>query len=716
MYTYDNNIAILSYAVLSERYNSGESVILSFSPLVEDLLISIYENSVEKSKLVNLYEERYGYEMPPAVLNEILLKLKDKGKIDFLKNEYIGINKQQLDEVSYSYKSLLNTLKNTFSVFAKEKGIDIKPSDTVQLFLNFMLKHAVDLNSFFNCLNEEVDINYDQNDINNKVIVDYLIKCRFENTKLFDLLNDIFYGIALSSVLKLDQTEIQDLEKNTSISELLLDSNYIFRLLDLQTAYEHQTTLHTHRMAEKAGIVFFVLPETLNQISRTLNSFIDSLNPNTVATLSVYGESLFSGIHSAYIRRSFDKTDIAEIIRDLQSILEDKYSIKLWEKQIADISDDDNDIIATIRRFKPYTDDDGVIHDLKLVKTIDLARPAYIPDMSKAAQWVLTDDNKLMKWSSSKYNPKRIPECMTESQLTTILWLSFPKKFTGQALENVVFALRNQSLINKEQYKRISIAIEKQKERFAQEPKKLQAMSLLFSTQCLSLNEINDASDSDETLNSLFDEKIEESKKYVEDICNENKAYKEENKTYKDENELIKQSLKKALLAENKAKSLISEKDKEIIDNIQFSIDEIDLSLDDKRNQIDKLKQRKDNEKRGIIKLFNFIVVFVCCCIVSAIIFLNCKTSLFDEHGDLVSIIISAVCVAFFVVFGTDISSAIKQKKEALAEKLLLYRIKTGKIEDFFDLICTLEDNINALEMRKAEKQKQIADKLENNQ
>ncbi len=709
MNTYDNNIAILSYAVLSERFNSGESVILSFSPLVEDLLVPIYENSVEKSKLVNLYEERYGYEMPPAVLNEILLKLKDKGKIDFLKNEYIGINKQQLDEVSYSYKSLLNTLKNTFSVFAKEKGIDIKPSDTVQLFLNFMLKHAVDLNSFFNCLNEEVDINYDQNDINNKVIVDYLIKCRFENTKLFDLLNDIFYGIALSSVLKLDQTEIQDLEKNTSISELLLDSNYIFRLLDLQTAYEHQTTLHTHRMAEKAGIKFFVLPETLNQISITLNSFIDSLNSNTVATLSLYGESLFSGIHSAYIRRSFDKTDIAEIIRDLQNILEDKYSIKLWEKQIADISDDDNDIIVSIRRFKPYTDDDGVIHDLKLVKTIDLARPAYIPDMSKAAQWVLTDDNKLMRWSSSKYNPKRIPECLTESQLTTILWLKSPKQFTGQALENVVFALRNQSLINKEQYKRISIAIEKQKERFAQEPKKLQAMSLLFSTQCLSLNEINDAYDSDETLNSLFDEKIEESKKYVEDICNENK-------NYKDENELIKQSLKDAMLAQNKAKSLISEKDKEIIDNIQFSIDEIDLSLDDKRKQIGNLKQRKDNEKKRIIKLFNSIVVCICCCIVSVIIFLNCQTSLFDKHGDLISIIISAVCVAFFVVFGTDISSAIKQKKECLAEKLLLYRIKTGKIEDFFDLINKIDEDINKLEDRKAEKQKQIADKLENNQ
>lgn len=709
MNTYDNNIAILSYAVLSERFNSGESVILSFSPLVEDLLVTIYDNSIEKSNLVVLYEERYGYEMPPAVLNEILLKLKDKGKIDFLKNEYIGINRQKLEEISYDYNSLLNTLKTTFSVFAKDNGIDIRPSETVQLFLNFMLKHTVDLNSFFNYLNEDIDINYDQSDINNKIIVDYLIKCRFENTKLFGLLNDIFYGIVLSSVLKLDQAEIQDLEKNTSISELLLDSNYLFRLLDLQTAYEHQTTFHTHRMAEKAGIKFFVLPETLNQISITLSSFIDSLNPNTVGTLSAYGESLFSGIHSAYIRRSFDKTDIAEIIRDLKNILEDKYSIKLWEKQIAEISDDDNDLIASIRKFKPYTDDDGVIHDLKLVKTIDLARPSYIPDMSKAAQWILTDDNKLMKWSSSKYNPKRIPECLTESQLTTILWLSSPKKFTGQALENVVFALRNQSLINKEQYKRISIAIEKQKERFSQEPKKLQAMSLLFSTQCLSLNEINDASDSDETLNSLFDKKMEESKKYVEDICNANK-------NYKDESEAIKQSLRDALLAENKAQSLISEKDKEIIDNIQFSIDEIDLSLDDKRKQIGKLKQLKENEKKRIIRLFNFIVVCICCCIVLAIIFLNCKTSLFDEHGDLVSIIISAVCVAFFVVFGTDISSAIKQKKEGLAEKLLLYRIKTGKIEDFFDLINKIDEDINKLEDRKAEKQKQIADKLENNE
>ncbi|MBQ4630816.1 MAG: hypothetical protein IJB70_07530 [Clostridia bacterium] len=75
MSVYDSNIAIMAYAVLSERFNSEESVILSFRPLVEDLLASIADNMVQKVDLVNLYKDRYGYAIPPAILNEILLSL-----------------------------------------------------------------------------------------------------------------------------------------------------------------------------------------------------------------------------------------------------------------------------------------------------------------------------------------------------------------------------------------------------------------------------------------------------------------------------------------------------------------------------------------------------------------------------------------------------------------------------------------------------------------
>lgn len=706
MNTYDNNIAILSYAVLSERYNSNESVILSFEPLVEDLLLTVDGDTVSKTKLVELYEQRYGYPMPPAIMNEILSSLRNSKKIEFLRNEIIEIKKQKLQDVSFEYSSTLNNLKNTFSYFAKQNGVDIKPSETVAIFLNFMSKHAVDLNSYFNNLNDTNEIDYDKETENNKIIVDFLMKVRLDNPKLFELLNDIFYGIALSSVLKLDQIKINELEQSTNITELLLDSNYIFRLLDLQTSYEYQATYHTHKLAQEAGINFYVLPETLEQISKTLNGFLEDVNPSTIAALSPYGDDLFSGIYSAYIRRSLDKSDIYELVAKLNATLDEKFNIKLWEKEIATILESDGETISSMRKFKPYTEDDGLIHDLILVRTVDMVRPTYIAEMSQAKTWVLTDDNKLMKWSSSRYNNKRIPECLTESQLSTILWLKSPKQFSGQALENVVFALRNQSLINKEQYKRISKSIEKQKERFAKDESGLNAMSLLFSTKCLSLDAIERNADSDEQLNSLFDEKVEQAKKLVGDI-------QKDNEKYKDENEAIKQKLMEECATHEKSRSIISEQDKSIIEMLQASINDIETILFEKKQQKHQWINRREKAERKIIGNLNIIVLSIVAIIIFTIIMINVKTSLFDNHGDLISTISAIIGIAFCVVFQKNLSDFISQKKVKTAKKRLKKKIEKGQCENFDNKINELDKEINLYEERLEESRHNLNEKLE---
>lgn len=706
MSTYDNNIAILSYAVLSERYNSNESVILSFEPLVEDLLLTVDGDTISKVKLVELYEQRYGYPMPPAILNEILLSLRNVKKIEFLKSEIIEIKKKKLQDVPFEYSSTLNNLKNTFSYFAKQNGIDIKPSETVAVFLNFMSKHAVDLNSYFNSLNDINEIDYDKETENNKIIVDFLMKVRLDNPKLFELLNDIFYGIALSSVLKLDQIKINELEQSTNITELLLDSNYIFRLLDLQTSYEYQATYHTHKLAQEAGIRFYVLPETLEQISNTLNGFLEDVNPSTIVALSPYGDDLFSGIYSAYIRRNLDKSDICELVAKLNDTLDKKFNIKLWEKEIATISEIDGETISSMRKFKPFTEDEGLIHDLILVRTVDMVRPTYVAEMSQAKTWVLTDDNKLMKWSSSRYNNKRIPECLTESQLSTILWLKSPKEFSGQALENVVFALRNQSLINKEQYRRISKSIEKQKERFAKDESGLNAMSLLFSTKCLSLDAIERNADSDEQLNSLFDEKVEQAKKLVGDI-------QKDNKKYKDENEAIKQKLIEECAFHEKSKSIISEQDKSIIEFLQVSINDIETILFEKKQQKQHYIDQRNKAEKKIIAKLNAGVLSVVVILILTFIMINVKTSLFDKHGDLISMILTAIGVAFCVVFEKNLSGVISQKKVKIAQKKLKRRIARGKCEDFDSKIAEFNKEINLYEKRLEESRYKLNEKLE---
>ena len=706
MNTYDNNIAILSYAVLSERYNSNESVILSFEPLVEDLLLTVDGDTVSKTKLVELYEQRYGYPMPPAIMNEILLSLRNSKKIEFLRNEIIEIKKQKLQDVSFEYSSTLNNLKNTFSYFAKQNGVDIKPSETVAIFLNFMSKHAVDLNSYFNSLNDTNEIDYDKETENNKIIVDFLMKVRLDNPKFFELLNDIFYGIALSSVLKLDQIKINELEQSTNITELLLDSNYIFRLLDLQTSYEYQATSHTHKLAQEAGIRFYVLPETLEQISNTLNGFLEDINPGTFVALSAYGDDLFSGIHSAYIRRSLDKSDVCELVAKLNDTLEKEFNIKLWEKEIATISGSDGEAISSMRKFKPFTEDDGLIHDLILVRTVDMVRPTYIAEMSQAKTWVLTDDNKLMKWSSSRYNNKRIPECLTESQLSTILWLKSPKQFSGQALENVIFALRNQSLINKEQYRRISKSIEKQKERFAKDESGLNAMSLLFSTKCLSLDAIERNADSDEQLNSLFDEKVEQAKKLVGDI-------QKDNEKYKDENETIKQKLIEVCASDEKSKSIISTQEKIIIDILQNDIKDIEMFVLRKKEQKKRYQDEKMKLERKIINKFNIVILVAAVIIVAIIIAINKEFNIFEKNGNLITIISTVLCCACGGIFGTDYISFLLRIKEKAAQKTITRRMAKGKCENYDKLIEKTDEEIKIFEERIREKDVQLNKKLE---
>lgn len=687
MQTYDSSIAILSYAVISDRFNNGESVILSFAPLVEELLLSIADDTVSKSNLIDLYQQKYGYAMPPAILQEILVYLRNRGKIDLLKNDYLDINRKELQEVSYEYATMLNSLKNNFSFFAKDNGINIKPTEVVQVFLEFMSKYAIDLNAYFNNLHEENDINYDDSDAINRIIIDFLMRIKLDNPNLFELLNDIYYGMVLSSVLQLDQTEINDLENNSDISELLLDSNYIFRLLDLQTAYEHKATIHTHQLAQDAKISFYVLPETLEQIASTLNGFMIDINPGATKILSSYGDDAFSGIHSAYIRRNLDLADINEIISNLQTELLEKFGVKIWEKEIAIITDDDNDAISSMSKFKLGKEIESLQHDLKLVRTIDIARPQYIPDMSKAKSWVLTDDNKLMKWSSSKYNNKRIPECLTESQLSTILWLKSPKQFNGQALENVICALRNQSLVGKEQFRRISNAIEKQKERVANDKAKINVMPLLFSPQCLSLDEIDKTADSDENINRLFDEGFNRAKKYSDEV-------RKDKEKYKNEYESVKQKLEIAYEKERESLSIISQKDKAIIEVLQRSHKNIGKMLSEKKQQKDDCVKGREKLIEKTIKNLNILIFVIAVIIIFSILIINARTDIFKEVGNAISLITTFLGFVICIVFGTNLSNCIFKFKEKAANKIIIKEVTKGKCEDFDKKIHQIDEQI----------------------
>lgn len=125
--------------------------------------------------------------------------------------------------------------------------------------------------------------------------------------------------------------------------------------------------------------------------------------------------------------------------------------------------------------------------------------------MKDARIWALTDDLKLCKWCLQNKDSNIITPCITEAQINTLFWLKKRNKIDKNGLLNSVLAFRNQRLLDFEQYTRIVNAIEIQKERFKNNPKKLETLSLIFTESCLSLEDVSEYSENRKKLDETID-------------------------------------------------------------------------------------------------------------------------------------------------------------------------------------------------------------------
>lgn len=67
-------------------------------------------------------------------------------------------------------------------------------------------------------------------------------------------------------------------------SNIILDTNFILRMLDLQTEFDGVVTKETLTILKKEDTRFFVLEQTLDEIIRSIKKFLSESAPNTVYT------------------------------------------------------------------------------------------------------------------------------------------------------------------------------------------------------------------------------------------------------------------------------------------------------------------------------------------------------------------------------------------------------------------------------------------------
>ena len=232
----DAQFNIISYAVISSKYENKQNISHSFIPLLEHVLLSIEKNYIPIKQIYDLFQEIYGYKIPPAVMDYLLRILKSQGKIEFIKGENIEIIKECIQdyEDKYLLETSLKSLATNLDVYFKKQGISIDKTKIVNDLLRFIVKNAIEFNSFLNYNSDlEFDKSEEDDDFDN-IVVSFLLEERRNDTKDYKFIKDIYFGVIIASLISSGNDTVDNKEK-FAVENVILDSNYIFRLLNLQT-------------------------------------------------------------------------------------------------------------------------------------------------------------------------------------------------------------------------------------------------------------------------------------------------------------------------------------------------------------------------------------------------------------------------------------------------------------------------------------------------
>ena len=587
----NKNNSIISYAVISAKFESdkGKNIILTLIPLIEYLLITIYEKTVTTEELSKAFSEMYGYKIPLAVIDELLKILDKNKKIEKLKNEEYLIIKENIaeyDEIE-NYNKKLRTLIMDVDYFLKKRGKNIPSSEITNELFIFIIKNAIDFNDFILRNSNFEDLDSDNTNVQDELI-EFLIEERKNDTPNYKFLNEIYYGVVVANIItNWGEDSEESINTECTIENVLVDSNFVFRLLDLQTKTEHLVANDTYEMLKNKKCNFWIYDDTIQQISDTLHNVAKRYNATTNKVLTGYNEKEFAGVLSACMRRNLTPSKIESIITKLEDSLKSK-GINRFEDFIVTESEIEKDDISDLYKWKQRSHE-SLVHDLILIEIVKRKRPRATCQMRQAKWWLLTDDIKLTKWNTAKWNSRGVPQCITESQVATVLWLNEPKTMDACGLLPTVVALRNRNLIDSDEYEKITKNIEELSRRCDDE-KSQEKLALIFSLRLLSVNDLIDTSE--DNIDSLLQKKMDEADEYISQLESDNERMSERNQSNEDLLEKYKEKIDIVTSASHKYQSLFDDEREDNIESLRKLRDYKTEQLDDAKEQLFLLREK----------------------------------------------------------------------------------------------------------------------------
>lgn len=402
--------ALLGY--LKETSQNSTSITELYIPLVKKALSDYsieHELSEYKGRSISEIGHKirsiFELEIPIPILSKIMTSIKDDINDDnifalyqdgsFIIKSYVF---NDINETIMQEQDSIETLKNDFNLYCLENGF----KGNFEELKTFILSSQIDL--FANTQSGFIDVDY---------YIPKYIDERLNNPSIFKIMSNIYLGGIIVSYLE------QNITKQVTNAELLLDTNFIISLIDLNTEDAYQTCNQLFTLCTKLGYRFTILNRTIDQIRILLSNRI-----NDFANKDYIGSIRVADIFNACIRRNLDKTSIERIKDNLSRTIEEKGIVVIQDAQI-------RDIIVKARRSSDYREllekrrnDESALNDTVAKLYVESKRGENPREFVDVECWFLHNSYSSYDYSIGRKIHERY--LIGANELLVLLWLSSP--------------------------------------------------------------------------------------------------------------------------------------------------------------------------------------------------------------------------------------------------------------------------------------------------
>ena len=421
---------LTSYSFIASLNENGKDIYSAvYIPLCKRAM-SIYAKKCIQGKdsdIQKVIKDEYGIEIPliitrrliVAIGNDLSRKEKDRFGYECFESgksfQFKSYTFTSLEESYERERRQANALQLAFNTFIES---EIKDTSHVPPFTEFILRYKNELSAF---LSGRIRVTKDLD-----IEVSYMPHVRFlqyiesNNDSLYKVVEHIYIGAIIASYIEANV----DIEAKTGKGvTYYLDTKIVLEALDLQNQEDTRPTLELLQLIRDSGGDLRILDVTLNEIKGIIDTAIKNYNKNNPTTT----------INEACVRIGKNKTWLTKINGQLENYLSEILKVNFSKVPDSDIKEfsatEDAEALQKIWFRKNAAAHDVIAYLYVRKRRKQDANRAII---QKASSWFISANSRLYKFNFTRKENGYPCEIVMPQELTSLLFLQNPKKYSRE--------------------------------------------------------------------------------------------------------------------------------------------------------------------------------------------------------------------------------------------------------------------------------------------